>query len=358
MKGHGGANEGQQRGGFSLVELLVVVVIIVLLIAIMVPVLSKAREKAKSTATAGTINSLSTALDAYRQQMNAYPANAPSNFMSAGNYGFNVMARGLVGYQEAVGDGADGPGFRVDPLGVTSGANVRGPIYGPYMTPTARNYRRFTSVQDLPNPIAPTSGPGEAHADNQGFVDAWGLPIFYMVARRGNVGQPIFGVNFNNGNTVGPSMFLNPNPDVAAPATSSGSLNMSPSSPAQVAYTIDGVTVYSRLVAYTPPGTWVASGDKATPWGVGLAPAASDIDCPTAAPRGDWRYPAAAGYMAPTKFRARIGQTIPADLTAAANNIAPAPTDRIVGQTSFLLVSAGPDNQYYTGDEIINESAK
>ena len=67
------------RRGFTLVELLTVIAIIALLIAILVPAIGKVRESAKETATKATIGSLGTGLETFRADQRvggSYPPSA------------------------------------------------------------------------------------------------------------------------------------------------------------------------------------------------------------------------------------------------------------------------------------------
>lgn len=66
-----------KRGGFTLVEIMIVVAIIALLAAIAIPNLLRARHNANETAAIGSLRTISTASESYRaaQTPTTYPAN-------------------------------------------------------------------------------------------------------------------------------------------------------------------------------------------------------------------------------------------------------------------------------------------
>src|SRR3954451_15033181 len=122
--------EARRRGGFSLVELLVVIGIIVLLFSIATPIILTARRNAERVRTQADLNTIATALDAYKAEFRDYPRPDPSNPRVP------VLAWALVGPWAAVveggnpGDGADGPGFRTS----WDNANkVGSKVYGPFL---------------------------------------------------------------------------------------------------------------------------------------------------------------------------------------------------------------------------------
>lgn len=63
----------QERGGFTLLELLTVVTIIAILAGLMIPVIGAVKKKAKITETRSRIDTLATAMRAYKDDTTEYP---------------------------------------------------------------------------------------------------------------------------------------------------------------------------------------------------------------------------------------------------------------------------------------------
>ncbi|HEY7115672.1 MAG TPA: prepilin-type N-terminal cleavage/methylation domain-containing protein [Tepidisphaeraceae bacterium] len=135
-----------RRGGFTLIELLVVIGILVLLASILTPMVMSARRQADKTRTKMDLNTVALALEAYKKDFNDYPRPTPN----AATERQRTLAWALIGpFQadlnssadptytpdpgdNAIYDGADGPGFRTvwDKTTKTGGK-----VWGPYLPP-------------------------------------------------------------------------------------------------------------------------------------------------------------------------------------------------------------------------------
>jgi len=310
---------------FTLVEILVVVVIIVLLIAIMVPTFSYARRQARISATESLLGNINTGVDAYRADFTGrlpqFGSPGANSGPKVGYYEMNFLAGALSGYKPATSgsvwghDGHDGPGFKI---------SAESRVYGPYYS-GGKNLKIYANAADFPNPAAAAAGTPSGEREmsplNAAFVDAWGLPIFYLV---GNASmQRAQAVDVNglievHAGGYGNAIFLKGNPDTANSVT----------------YTVNGQSIQSRLVPYTPAGTW---NPDTTPWGLCLALTSKDYEASTS--------PNPKPGIA---FRKLIGMSNPSSSQVQRN-------DRLRGRNSYLVYSAGPDNQFYTGDEVIAE---
>lgn len=89
----------RRRGGFTLVEILVVIGIIVLLAGILVPLVGRAMRQAKQTRTAADLQSIATAIEAFKTDHGYYPGAEPT---IAENTGAAMLGRYLNG---PLGDG-------------------------------------------------------------------------------------------------------------------------------------------------------------------------------------------------------------------------------------------------------------
>lgn len=181
-----------RSGGFTLVEMLVVIGIIVLLIGILAPALNIAYTHAVRNRMALDIQSIATALEAYKSDMRDYPQldytdtasfagnpqQASTGIMTAAYPASVLLCRALLAPGTAIEDGAGTPdstgsetnppekpglGFRIIP---------HGQVYGPYLEAS-----RFKMVQD---PVLGASGTNDPNAFF--IADRYGHPILYFKA--------------------------------------------------------------------------------------------------------------------------------------------------------------------------------
>lgn len=310
---------------FTLVEVLVVVAVIVLLIAIMVPTFSYARRQARISATEALFGNINAAVDAYRADFTGnlpqFRSPGANSGPKVGYYEMNFLAGALTGYKPATSgsvwghDGHDGPGFKI---------SAESRVYGPYFSGGNR-LKVYANAADFPNPAAAAAGnpstQREMSALNAAFVDAWGLPIFYLVGNGSMQRDQAVASNALvevHAGGYGRGIFYKGNPD----------------SSNAVSYTVNGQTISSRLVPYTPPDAW---NTDTTPWGMCLALTDKDTEASTS--------PNPKPGIA---FRKLIGMSDPSSSQVQRN-------DRLRGRNSYIIFSAGPDNQYYTGDEVLAE---
>lgn len=216
-----------RRGGFTVVELLVVVGVIATLVALLIVALAAASSRAQAAKTTALMTSISQALATFERDFNYLPPpigpegsdapNARRPFISPplytdssvfGNAGWvaqlqdyasmTTLAEYLIGYDGAAADGADGNGIR-DPgrdrywNGLAGGGvvstrqpNQRGPVRGPYLELDDNTLLgRLEWDQQLGDYTVHLPGdPGynDENDDNLNplvIVDYWGAPILY-----------------------------------------------------------------------------------------------------------------------------------------------------------------------------------
>ncbi len=157
------------RGGFTLVEMLVVIGIMLVLMGILLPTIFATRRAADRKRTQADLGSVIMALEEYKKDFNDYPRQSPTNRGDK-----SILVWGLMGPFDAGKDGADGLGFRT-----VNG----GKVWGPYLPLD----KFMVSSTDLGNAL----------------YDRYGAPIEYFPRIRAlrkktnstasGVAMPIFG---------------------------------------------------------------------------------------------------------------------------------------------------------------------
>jgi prepilin-type N-terminal cleavage/methylation domain-containing protein len=183
-----------RRGGFTLIEMLIVAGIIAALAALAIPAVLIAKKRAAETRIKADLNSIAQAIDAYKNDFqNQYPqfvdpitdknstgANGNGTWLDYSQArGAVLLCRALIGpgpanttsstappyYANPGDDGADGPGFRVriNVSGTSSSNNpiLTGKLYGPYLDAAKFNVQYLN---------APTAGQG---TNGTGFPQAY-----------------------------------------------------------------------------------------------------------------------------------------------------------------------------------------
>ena len=159
------------RGGFTLIEMLVIILIIAILVGILVPSVYSALERVKRNSTLATVRLLDSACRMYKSDMGDFPDSNSREVLdpnvaividSKTFEGRHRLVQALTGYlgKDVNGnsiDGKDGPGFRL--------TGFRGTVYGPY-----NGSEKVKTVSADPN--TPPA-----------FVDSFGNEIYYYKFR-------------------------------------------------------------------------------------------------------------------------------------------------------------------------------
>lgn len=184
------------QAGFTLAELLVVIGILVLIAGLLLPMVMRATATGTRTRIAADLQAISVALDQYKADHGDYPRvpgdPSDANYMT----GAQILCRSLfapgpavtpAGATDDVGDGADGPGFRI--------RGTQGRVYGPYLK---SEQFRLRDPANLDN-TAP-----DPNNLNLVLIDHNDHPILYFPARPGKLNLTINGAYIAQSDT---SMF-------------------------------------------------------------------------------------------------------------------------------------------------------
>jgi len=206
--------------GFTLVELMVVVTIIVLLVAILLPAINAARTRARIASTQATINAIATGAETFRADLQIggnYPPSRSDSLTAQGSLavsphtgeprpiryaGANYIAWALAGA-----DLLGTPGFRDldgDGLWYNNTGNAAGGLYelygsgdprGPEGQPAYTRYGPFVDVSMMEFPeregntfVLPLDNEPVLPAPSICFLDAFGQPILYYRANTNGTG--------------------------------------------------------------------------------------------------------------------------------------------------------------------------
>ena len=188
--------------GFTLIELLVSIGIIAILISVLLVVASRATRSAQRARVAGDLQTISAALEAYRQDFGDYPR-LPANVTPTGSAttppsitGAQLLCWALIAPAPQNLDGAGdtamppnitlpGPGFRIRSGG-------QGRVYGPYLPP-----ERFKIASQKNLAIGNITA---AYDNTDVILDSRDNPILYFVAAPK---KPSINVSSNVVNTTG-----------------------------------------------------------------------------------------------------------------------------------------------------------
>ena len=178
-------NIPRRRGGFSLVELLVVILVIIILVSITVAVVGKARRAGNTARIKSDLIAISTAIDQFKADHKGLPGMVPNVPPNVPTY--NALAYSLVAPADQATDGAHGPGFRVQlpPNGSPQPAPVK-------LWPAYLDASKFKVVMTtLPD-----------NTTRWDLLDAFDMPIVYLPRRKPNV-RPNLGILANYGSSTG-----------------------------------------------------------------------------------------------------------------------------------------------------------
>ena len=180
---------GGARGGFTLLEILVVIGIILVLMGLLLPSIGRAWRTGVRAKMASDLHAISDALVSYRNDFGDYPRLYPAadaNWYKTNNLGAYYLCRALIGPANAtsdsvfgMGDGADGPGFRVKKTIDPTTKLPVGKVWGPYLNLEKFKLTPSVEIADRNNkPILYYPANKKANLNADGYVGAstaWGF---------------------------------------------------------------------------------------------------------------------------------------------------------------------------------------
>ncbi len=222
------------RGGFTIVELLIVTAMIILLLSILVVAVNRASRTAQITNTRALMNSISQSLERFKEDVGYYPpvlgadrklldpldpvALSPDEYRDEIQLWYSVtsLADYFIGYGDDQQDAYDGVGIRHPGPDAVWGATIygaadgslgarnagtgpasAGKVYGPYLQ--LEDGRLVASTIDGANVFFPGEG-GYSPDDPKVITDYWGRPIRYYrtVYKPGAIKYPFRAAGLGN----------------------------------------------------------------------------------------------------------------------------------------------------------------
>ncbi|MEE8154523.1 MAG: hypothetical protein V3T53_06130 [Phycisphaerales bacterium] len=207
------------RGGFTIVELLIVIAMIILLLSILIVAVNRASRTAQITNTRALMNSISQSLERFKEDVGYYPpvlgpdrelldpldpvALTPDEYRDQIQlwYSVTTLADYFIGYGDDQQDAYDGVGIRHPSPDAVWGATIygaadgslgarnagtgpasAGKVYGPYLELKDERLLASTDGSTDSNGNLNVYFPGEGNyndTDPKVITDYWGRPIRY-----------------------------------------------------------------------------------------------------------------------------------------------------------------------------------
>ncbi|MCH8210728.1 MAG: type II secretion system protein, partial [Planctomycetes bacterium] len=204
---------GRTRGGFTIVELLIVTAMIILLLSILVVAVNRASRTSQVTNTRALMNSISQSLERFKEDVGYFPpvlgvdrelldppdpvALTPDEYRDQIQqwYSVTTLADYLIGYGDDQQDAYDGVGIRHPGRDTVWGATIygaadgslgarnagtgpasAGKVYGPYLE--LKDERLLAGIDPNGNIVFPGEDPDFVTYPKI-IVDYWGQPIRY-----------------------------------------------------------------------------------------------------------------------------------------------------------------------------------